>query len=102
VIQLIHAQVRHARRRTRIAVAALVCWVLNPGLSATADIAGVPALRVTSLILTPALVVLTAPTWAPTRPRPGWGRTPAMTTPEMLLRLATGLGLGALIGVKRQ
>jgi hypothetical protein len=71
--QLHHASVRHARRRARIAVAALVGWVVNLGLSATAAIAHFPALGVASLILTPVLVVvlvLNAPTRAHAGPDP--------------------------------
>lgn len=56
--QLNDTQARHVRWRARIAVAALLGWIANLGLSATADIAQLSSLGLASLILTPVLVAV--------------------------------------------
>jgi hypothetical protein len=59
---------RHAQRWARITVAALIGWMINLGLSATADIIHLPTLGITSLILAPLLVIVLA-LHAPRLPR---------------------------------
>jgi hypothetical protein len=79
MVGLLRAQQRHARRRALIAAAALMGWVINLGLSATADIIHLPTLGVTSLILAPLLVVvfvLNATSRSPRRPRTHRGAPP--------------------------
>src|SRR5579884_2889173 len=63
---------RHARRGALITVAALIGWMINLGLSATADIIHLPTLGITSLILAPLLVVALVlnATRSPRRPGP--------------------------------
>ena len=79
MLGLLRTQQRHARRRALIAAAALMGWVINLGLSVTADIIHLPALGVTSLILAPLLVVvlvLNATSRSPRRPRSHRGAPP--------------------------
>jgi len=56
-------------------VAALIGWMINLGLSATADIIHLPTLGITSLILAPLLVVALVlnATRSPRRPGPNRG-----------------------------
>lgn len=72
----------HVRRRMRLAVAALVGWVCNLGLSTAAELAHLPILGMASFVLAPLLVtflllqVLPATSGAPARRRPGRGASP--------------------------
>ena len=73
-VEVPRAAERHAHRGARITAAALIGWMINLGLSATADIIHLPTLGITALILAALLVVVLVLN-APRSPRrPGSNR----------------------------